>query len=437
VRRNTFFNLADYATFLAILAEHNLTLEAKSRHVPNAVRLMTAHKAKGLEFDYVHIVQAYDGHWGGGRQRKYFALPYQEGDGTVMGDDTDDERRLFYVAITRARKDVYVSYAALTPDGRDRVPSQFIEEIREEYRAADTEVPEAYAGKRPPLFVERKGLSGASKYREFIRAAFAERGLSATALNNYLTCPWKWFYENFFYTQFVPSLYQVRGTAVHKALEEFFNARNRDPAADQALLMVRFAAHMEDTELDPQTLERVMRDTGAALEGWWAQWHTLWPERTVNELLIRGVLLDDTIRLTGKLDKLECLDDRCHEVRVIDYKTGKPKSRNEIEGTTASLRDTPGAGAYKRQLVFYKLLLDRYKEGEYRMQEGVLDFIEPTESGKFKREAFTITPDETRALCEDIRRVAREIQEVSFWDTRCPDPACSACALREMMEERN
>jgi DNA helicase-2/ATP-dependent DNA helicase PcrA len=149
---------------------------------------------------------------------------------------------------------------------------------------------------------------------------------------------------------------------------------------------------------------------------------------------VRGVLLDDNIRLTGKLDKLECLDDKCHEVRVVDYKTGKPKSQNEIEGTTKSAQMKPGAGGYKRQLVFYKLLLDRYNEGQYRMQEGVIDFIEPTQSGAYKRYAFPITPDETRELEEEIRRVANDILTCSFWDTRCKDSACSACALRDMMD---
>ncbi|MBP9759841.1 MAG: ATP-dependent helicase [Candidatus Pacebacteria bacterium] len=434
VRRSPFFTLTEYDTFLRILEDHNLTLEAKSRHIPNAVRLMTAHKAKGLEFDYVYIVQAYDGHWGGSRQRHYFTLPYVQGDGTVIGDDTDDERRLFYVAITRARKDVYVSYATQAPDGRDRVPSQFIEEVREEYRHDEDTDALGFAGKRPPLFVERQGLHGQTKYVEFVRTAFLDRGISATALNNYLTCPWKWFYENFFYTQFVPSIHQIKGTAVHTALEEYFNARNSDPTLDKAFLLERFKHYMEDVDLDAGTLERVLRDTGTALTGWYDQYHTNWPTRTKNELLVRGVLLDDTIRLTGKLDKLECLDDRCHEVRVIDYKTGKPKSRNEIEGTTKSLEDMPGAGGYKRQLVFYKLLLDRYNEGEYRMQEGVLDFIEPMESGKYRRESFTITNDDVRGLEEEIRRVAKEITTLSFWDTRCEDPKCAECALRDLME---
>jgi DNA helicase II / ATP-dependent DNA helicase PcrA len=439
VRRNPFFTLSEYSTFLTILEEHNLTLEAKSRQVPNAVRLMTAHKAKGLEFDYVFIVHAYDGHWGGRAGHRYFALPYRSGSGALEGDDTEDERRLFYVAITRARKDAYLSYASLAPDGRDRVPTQFIEEIHENLRAEIHGDTLGYANKRPPLFVERVGRAGVLRYGDFIRAMFIERGLSATALNNYLTCPWKWFYESFFHSRFVPTVHQVKGTAVHKALELYFNARNTDPDLPYDFLYERFSENILDADLDPLVRERVLKDTGGALAHWHRTWSPTWRPYSKNELTIEGVLLDDTIRLTGKLDKVEYLDDArhagTHDVSVVDYKTGHPKSRNDIEGTTKTAQRTPGGGGYKRQLVFYKLLLDRYAGGRYRMQEGVLDFIEPTDSGKCVREAFTITKDETEHLSEEIRRVAREITEVSFWDTRCGDASCESCAIRDLMED--
>lgn len=438
VRRTPFFTIHDYAVFLKILEEHNVTLDAQSRQIPQAVRLMTAHKAKGLEFDYVFIVHAYDGHWGGKRAHHYFSLPYRSGTGALEVNDAEDERRLFYVAVTRARKDVYVSYAAVAPDGRDRVPTQFIEEIRDDLRQELHGDTLGYANKRPPLFVERQGREGVERYGGFIREAFLERGLSATALNNYLTCPWKWFYESFFHTQFVPTVHQVKGTAVHKALEEYFTERNSNADVPYAYLHERFVTHLTDADLEPLLLERVLKDTGASLEGWYKTWAPTWKPYAKNELMVSGVLLDDSIRLTGKLDKLEYLDDYTkggyHDVSVVDYKTGHPKSRNDIEGTTKTAQRTLGAGGYKRQLVFYKILLDRYADGMYRMHEGVLDFIEPMDSGTYKREAFIITQDETRELEDTIRRVARDIQEVSFWETRCGDTSCTACALRDLMD---
>lgn len=432
VRRNTFFTLADYINFLNILFEHNLTLEARSRQVPNSVRLMTAHRAKGLEFDYVYIVHAYDGHWGGKRKRNYFMLPYRSGAEVTTQTDTDDERRLFYVAITRARTHVYLSYSRLAPDGRDRVPTQFIEEIHPSLKEEKDSATLGYAGKRPPLFVKREGLQGKKKYIEFVRAAYAERGLSATALNNYLTCPWKWFYENFFYTQFVPSIHQQKGTAVHKALELFFKKRSTGTAVTKKQLLTYFTEQMDLFDIEPHVYEKVMKDMLAALGGWYDARQGSWPDTVKSEFSIRGVLLDDT-RLTGKIDALECLNEKCSEVRVIDFKTGKPKSRNVIEGTTKTLQNVPGSGGYKRQLVFYALLLELYAEGSYQMKDAVLDFVEPMQSGAYRREVFEITNTEVAELKETIRAVSAAITSLSFWDKRCEDAHCNACTLRDMM----
>ena len=70
-------------------------------------------------------------------------------------------------------------------------------------------------------------------------------------------------------------------------------------------------------------------------------------------------------------------------VRVHDFKTGKIKSRSQIDGTR-----TNGKYNYKRQLVFYKILLDRYKDRLFKMKEGIVDFVEPNGKGDFKSEVF-------------------------------------------------
>lgn len=430
--RQPFFGLEEYILFLTILEEHGLVLEAKSRQVPNAVRLMTAHKAKGLEFDYVFITSVYDGHWGNRRSHASFDLPQGPAGASTKDDENEDERRLFYVSLTRARKHAYISYATRSSDGRERVPSRFIEEIRPELRAAFTGDDVGVTGKRPPLFVARHERTGRDKYLEFVKKTFDDKGISATALNNYLACPWKWFYRNFFYMQFVPSIYQMRGTAVHAALQDFFNKRNAQPDTAESYLVERLVYHLEKQELTPQEYETVLADETAALKGYYAEYHGEWNRKTINELFVRGVLLDG-IKLTGMIDKLELEDEAAQHgspVRVFDYKTGKPKSKNHIMGKTQAL----GAGDYYRQLVFYKLLLDGYQDGRYRMREGVIDFVEPNERGLYKREVFSIEKDEAEELKGEIRRVASEIRNLSFWDTRCSDSKCDECALREMME---
>lgn len=429
--RHPFFTLADYLSHLAILAEHRLTLEAEPRRIEGAVRLMTAHKAKGLEFDCVFVPGVYDGHWGSRRSRAFFHLPSAHATRPDEDEGTEDERRLFYVALTRARREVFVSWSMRAPDGRERVPSQFIAEIAPELAETFDASAFGVAGKRPPLFVPRPIDDLKERYTAFVRAHFAEQGFSATSLNNFLRCPWRWFYRDFFRRQFVKTVHQKRGTAVHAALEAFFEKRNHVPKTGVLFLLKSFREALVREDLDEAVFERLLRDGSAHLKGWHDARRTSWPVHTKNEFRVKGVLLSpkDEVRLSGVIDRMDLLDERGHEVRVIDYKTGKPKSRNEIERKTQA----EGAGEYKRQLVFYRLLLDRFENGRYRMGEGVLDFIEPTQSGAFKQEAFVIGADETHELEEDIRRAAEAVQALSFWDVRCGREDCEDCVLRDMM----
>src|SRR6185437_13171129 len=121
-----------------------------------------------------------------------------------------------------------------------------------------------------------------------------------------------------------------------------------------------------------------------------------------NEVRVEGGALSDGTLINGKLDRIEFLSatgngaetaaaKNIESVRVIDYKTGKPKTRGVIEGNTKS-----SDGNYKRQLVFYKLLLD--KEGKRDMTEGVIQFIETDDKGKPHREPFEIMPGEVKVL---------------------------------------
>ena len=89
-----------------------------------AVRLMTVHASKGLEFNVVFVTGLEDG-----------LFPHERRDANLSPEEAEEERRLFYVAITRARKKVYLSYAQVRTvfGSRDvNVPSEFIYDIPDE-----------------------------------------------------------------------------------------------------------------------------------------------------------------------------------------------------------------------------------------------------------------------------------------------------------------
>ena len=90
-----------------------------------AVKLMTVHAAKGLEFDYVFITGLEDG-----------LFPHERLGNEKTDEESEEERRLFYVALTRARKKIFLSYASIrTIFGSRQVnlPSEFFADIDNEH----------------------------------------------------------------------------------------------------------------------------------------------------------------------------------------------------------------------------------------------------------------------------------------------------------------
>ena len=67
------------------------------------------------------------------------------------------------------------------------------------------------------------------------------------------------------------------------------------------------------------------------------------------------------------------------------------------------------------------------------MADGVVQFVEPDDKGRFHREEFRVTSGEVNVLEKTIADVAKEILDLSFWDKPCTDPDCKYCELRKGM----
>ncbi|MGD0350642.1 MAG: UvrD-helicase domain-containing protein [Verrucomicrobiota bacterium] len=117
-----FNSLEDFLTQLALLTNVEAEGDRAARDDTDKIRLSTIHQAKGLEFDAVFVIMLCDGLFPSSR-----SMEIDEGE--------EEERRLFYVAITRAKTELYLSYPLLRAsfgnsgsDGTQR-PSRFLSEI--------------------------------------------------------------------------------------------------------------------------------------------------------------------------------------------------------------------------------------------------------------------------------------------------------------------
>lgn len=429
------YALNDFLSYLDTLAEHDILIRRSGvSGAPSQVRLMTAHKSKGQEFGHVYIVNAYDGHWGNKRRPNLLKLPVSvfalSASGFAEGSEMEDERRLFYVAVTRAKREITVSYARESESKREQLPCQFLEEIRPELveRADALPYEKEFEEHKEILFRAPAIVGGNLKEKEFIREIFTRNGLSVSALNNYLKCPWNYFYTNLIRIPKAKTKHAMYGTAVHNALKDFFeNLKDRD--LTKQFLLEKFLFYLNHEAISAADFEESRAKGDRALSGYYDAYYALWPRQTIVEKNINGVMLTPEIRLTGKIDKLEFVGAGI-EVNVVDYKTSKPKTRGEIEGFVKS-----SDGGIKRQLVFYNILLNRFEEGKkYGMVSADVDFIEPDDKGRYHKERFEVTQTEIVGLEELARKTGEEILNLEFWDRTCGDKDCEFCALRAAMK---
>lgn len=398
------------------------------------VRVMTAHRSKGREYEYVFVPFCRDKYWGGKTKRSLFTVTVGNYANRELSGSMDDERRLFYVALTRAKKHAYLSTSAEDSEGREYIHSVFIDEIGEGLvEVIDTVEIEKELAKNPVLITESKPNPISLYEEEFLRNIFLERGLSVTALNNYLKCPWNFFYKNLLR---IPSVYtkqQSFGNAVHYALDRLYRHVHEGGEFEKGVLLGAYDYSLS-REILTDVVRKELREKGyEVLGGYFDEFAPAFNKEDISELSVKGVSVpfewngqNYEVLLNGKLDKV---GQRDGGYLVTDYKTGKRKTRNDVMGKTAS-----SDGGYYRQLVFYKLLLNLFNDGQYSMKQGEIIFVVPDSKGKIHSEVFNIEQAEVEGLVGDIVRVSAEIMDLKFAENACGEKDCEYCELARMQK---
>lgn len=414
-------NLHQFLEALALMELNRLTIDEQDLDIKSqAVSLSTAHKAKGREWEYVFIVKAVDGKWGNHSAREMIKLPagILTNTGLLTKEKNEDERRLFYVALTRTKKQVYLTYADRYLAGdylKEAVPSMFLAEIpqkfqRESQPGMTAEAETILRSWLMPAKLPRPTVAET----DWLETLMADFRLSATALNTYLTCPYKFKLNVLVRVPRAKAGYFAFGSAVHKALELFhkkFIKDGRHPGKDY--LIQQFAAAIKNEVLTDEERDRRLKQGQRILSAYYDYYR----DEFVKPLFVERffgyrwskVFLED-IPLTGKIDKIELIDQADKTVRVVDYKTGQAKTRNQILGETKEANKD-----YLRQLVFYQLLTALDRQFPLTIKETVLDFVEPNKkTGRFRQEKFVISDDQVDELKQTIRAVMRDIRALKF-----------------------
>jgi len=432
-------NLQAFLTAIATMQDHGIKLNVEDLNVKqNAVHLSTVHKAKGLEWDYVFLLHCLDGKWGNNRIRELLPLPAGLLKNTDLSskEQNEDERRLFYVALTRTKKQLIVSAPeTVITDNRTKevIGSMFIEELKDESQLEvslkDVRAPEIikqaddYLAK---LLAVAPKESPQTSEQDFYHELVKDFKLSVTALNVYLRSPEEFIDNVLLRIPRAKPEPMAFGSAIHQALEKLFKHIQEENKKPQLkAVMTEFEESLTRELMTTQNFDRRLTYGQDIL----TQYYEQLDETQVEPLFIERffgfgwskTILDD-VQLTGRIDRVDWLDKQKKLVKVIDYKTGKAKSNNYIEGKIASanlsereqLLPESVRGPYKRQLLFYKLLTDLDETFVPTVTEGEFDFVEPNSSGKLVRRNFILKDEDVIDLKDLIKEVMAEIRSLKF-----------------------
>jgi DNA helicase-2/ATP-dependent DNA helicase PcrA len=361
------------------------------------VQMMTFHGSKGLEFETVYIIKAL-------QKRKMgaeIALPFEDfSDGEV-----EDERRLLYVAITRAKHECYISSHILNVEGKEQNESVFIGDIDGIEKVDMLDWEREHAGDIIDLFGEPQEHIASLLDKEYIQKLFKSKQLSVSALNNYIESPLKYFFRNLVALPEARSHFLDFGNLMHETLEHYFNkckSENKILGAD--VLRESFDYVLASRPYYAEFGERAWK----MLESYHAQNRESFDIPVENELSIRGIPFDigddEQIFLSGAIDKITKNEDG--SLTVWDYKTGKAYSNMNKERKAK----------IKRQAVFYKMLLQHAYGGRYNFRYAIFDFLEKNEKGEYEQKSFEITQSDVDELKEEIMELVRDIQDGTLLD---------------------
>lgn len=440
-------SLSDLLAMLADMQQQGISLPVEKLSYTGAgVNFLTAHGSKGLQFDYVFMLGCTRSVWDSASRNRTYKLPPTIWSGPA-GSEEEESRRLFYVAMTRARKQVVISWPERDNKEKELEKSRFVAELAEagvaalqqvvladeELLAFGSRVLQAASARLPTAFIDDS----------FVDSLLQKYSLSVTHLNSYLRCPVAFYFNTLLRVPAPMSAALTFGSAVHHALEQIFRKMKNDPARrfpNVATFVDDFRWFMQKHEagFTPAEFRRRLEYGEAILPGFHEAHHRSWKQDALVEYPFRSILVDG-VPLNGKLDMLEFSGSH---VTVVDYKTGNPvKARKKLnppdpekvakaqaEGKEPNDDDLLG-GDYWRQAVFYRILVEHEPRRNWIMSAARFEFVEPEkDTGEYKSARFEVSDHEVAQVRQQIKEVYAKIQAKEF-HVGCNKPECEWCSF--------
>ena len=414
--------LGEWIEYLEYFREAGGVIPMASRPEEDAVRLMTAHGAKGLEFSHVFLLRATKNSFPNIYRETLVEFPQELRDpnsATVADDKTlhdQEERRLFYVAMTRAKDSLHIYGKQGT--GRDKTPAGFMRELISNASLQPWLRSRSALPSQPELIELAAGADVAHLEGSRLAAWLAlpaidglAARLSASAIETYETCPLQFKFEREWKLSRQLHAAAQYGAAMHRVLRTYFDSvrLGRTKTGDE--LVQLFCDDLASCGIeDDYQRELYLKQGIEQLKNFLAGANPTGAPEVLHTEEWFDVQIAGT-KVAGRIDRMDRASDG--SVNIVDYKTGKARSQEDADESL--------------QLSIYAIAA-REKWG-YRVGDLVFHNLEGNVPVASRRTEFQL--EEAR---QRVQSVARNIAEGNFE----PEVGfhCAFCAFRGLCPAR-
>jgi DNA helicase-2/ATP-dependent DNA helicase PcrA len=379
-------SLRDFIQYLNYFAEAHGDIHLEEEPYEDAVQLMTVHAAKGLEFPHVFIIHMNKRDFPSGTRPVVFEFPAElMKEEKPTGDfQIQEERRLFYVALTRAQRRLTLS----TVVNKWKKPSPFLDDFLMNAKIQKFDITQSTPKVTVPPAEETTGASpdstdpsqlfgpAGADAKSYSRVALWAKAyhppiaeplqLSASAIETYQRCPMQYLLGNVWRIRGGPHAMMTFGSVMHNTIKEFttlVRERRKVPFSEVAAIYERYwssAGFPDDYQ------EAEYRKAGIEqLENFHRTYMAAPPDLLHQEKFFE-LHLDHDVIVTGRMDQINRTGE--NEIEIVDYKTGKPKdakkAADSLQLSVYALAAEEALDLHPSRLVFYNLTSNEPVETE-------------------------------------------------------------------------
>jgi len=394
-----------------------------------AVQVMTAYKAKGMEFEHVFVLACNDEVWGSKAVDKSTTLPPPKNLDFVhyQGASNDERLRLFFVAITRAKYGLYLTSYSNNFANRPTTRLKYLNEsenkkgvfsdvlpianqrvIQSDFEAPEVSELVAYWQTR------HIAPNTLTTLKDLLAPRLQKYKMACTHLNSFIDLvyggPEHFFLNTILRFPSAPTASSVYGNVIHETLlwiHTYLIEKNKLPPI-QAVLKT-FERKLQYRGLSDNDTKLLLARGRNCLRSYYASKKQTFKATDLHEINFssQGVFVGEA-HITGKIDKL-IINKKDRTIAIVDYKTGDSCDRWD--------NAKPKLHKYKQQLYFYKLLVEgSYQFANYRVTDAYLEFVEPNADGKIIDLHIVFNRQDTAHLTKLIKAIWKKIINLDFPD---------------------